>query len=182
MKPTGKAALLRQLESRVEQHLQTITSRIQNLDQEVLLKPAAGGGWSIAQCLEHLNSYGRYYLPEIEAGLAGAKPDATAAATFTSTWLGNYFTHMMEPGVKKYKAPKDHRPAATLDATAVVATFIEQQELLLQYLRRSEQVNLDKIRVPVSIARWIRLKLGDVFRFLIAHNERHIQQALRHLQ
>ncbi|WP_118951793.1 DinB family protein [Taibaiella helva] len=180
MKPILKSDLLHSLEQRVEQHLQITTARLQNLKPEQLLQPAPDGGWSIAQCLEHLNSYGRYYLPEIEKGLSRARP--VTADTFTSTWLGNYFTRMMEPGAKKYKAPKDHRPAPDLDAVAVIATFIEQQETLLAYLRQAGAADMDKVRIPISIARWIRLKLGDVFRFLVAHNERHMQQALRLLK
>lgn len=180
MKPILKADLLNSLEQRVEQHLQLTTAQLQNLEPERLLRPAPDGGWSIAQCLEHLNSYGRYYLPEIDKGLRQAKP--TEKNTFASSWLGNYFTRMMEPGPKKYKAPKDHRPAPALDTAAVIATFVEQQEALLAYLRRARQIDMEKIRIPISIARWIKLKLGDVFRFLVAHNERHMQQALRHLK
>ncbi|WP_118973026.1 DinB family protein [Taibaiella koreensis] len=179
MKPTKKTALLQRLEQRVEQHLLTTTAQLQNLETKRLLQQRQDGGWSIAQCLEHLNSYGRYYLPAIEKGLRQAAP--ATKDTFTSTWLGDYFTRMMEPGVKKYKAPKDHRPAPELDAATVVATFIGQQETLLACLRKAQEIDMDKVRIPISIARWIKLKLGDVFRFVVAHDERHIQQALRQL-
>ena len=41
----------------------------------------------------------------------------------------------------------------------------------------SKNVNLDKIKTAISISKLIRLKLGDTFRVLIYHNERHIKQA-----
>lgn len=181
MKPVKRDQLIQQLETRVEQHLREVISRFQNMKDTLLLKPAANGGWSIAQCLDHLNGYGDYYLPQIEKGLKTFK--GIPSPIFKSSWLGNYFTKMMEPatGTKKIKAFKSHIPSADLDAHAVVAKFIHQQELLLQFLKQAAQADLNAIRIPISIAKWIRLKLGDTFRFIIAHNERHLQQAKRNL-
>lgn len=48
-------------------------------------------------------------------------------------------------------------------------------------LRKAQATDINATRVPVSISKRIRLKLGDTFRFLIAHNERHILQAKKHL-
>ena len=50
---------------------------------------------------------------------------------------------------------------------------------MLLLLHQARRINLAKIRIPISIATYIRLKLGDVFMFLIAHNIRHIKQAER---
>jgi len=182
MKPTSKAHFLDRLEGRVEQHIMEAVSHFQNLPERILLQPAKDGGWSIAQCLDHLNGYGDYYLPQIKKGLDGRK-SRSFKSTFKSSWLGSYFTRMMEPdtGKRKMKAFKNHIPSPHLDAYAVVAAFIQQQETLLQYLKQAREADLNAIRIPVSIAKFIKLNLGDVFQFLIAHNERHIRQAKRHL-
>ena len=82
--------------------------------------------------------------------------------------------------MKKYKAIKGHIPVKDLHAASVVARFIDQQEELLLLLRKAGHSNLNK-RIAVTISPLIRLKAGDVFRFLVAHNERHLQQALRNL-
>lgn len=182
MRHVSKDQLLDLLEEQVEQHLRQCVEQFQNLSEDILLAPAVNGGWSIAQCLEHLNSYGKYYLPKIQEGLtkSQSKPNVE---TFRSTWLGRYFTRMMDSqtGTKKYKAFKGHIPDQNLDAHAVVAEFIQQQEVLLSYIRQARHVDLNCIRVPISILQWIRLKLGDVLQFLIAHNERHIVQAQRNI-
>ncbi len=179
MKAKSKSELLQTLEARVERHIETAAGIFQNLTEEKLLQPAANGGWSIAQCLDHLNRYGDYYLPEIAKKLSAAK--GKNPGTFKGSWLGSYFTNMMEPatGKKKIKAFKAYIPPPQLDAYAVVATFINQQEQMLSFLEQSRHADLDGLKIPVSIARWIRLKLGDVFQFVIAHNERHVQQAIR---
>ena len=66
--------LLGTIEEQVESHVNDAVKIFQNLPGEVLLRPAANGGWSIAQCLWHLNSYGDYYLPKIKSGLAKKYP------------------------------------------------------------------------------------------------------------
>jgi hypothetical protein len=179
MKTVNKTILLDSLEATVERHLQEVVHNFQNLPDVTLLRPAANGGWSIAQCLEHLNRYGNYYLPQIKKGLA--THNDPPSATFRSTWLGSYFTKMMQPGKGRMKTFKDYTPPSSLDAHAVVAEFVEQQETLLACLREAHNANLNKIRIPISIARFIRLKLGDVFQFIIVHNERHLLQAKRNL-
>lgn len=182
MKAVSKSKLLSSLEQEVEKHLAEAVDVFQNLPEEILLKPAPDGGWSIAQCLAHLNSYGRFYLPAITYAIHHPRGKATNEA-FKSGWLGNYFTQMMQPGAstKKYRSPKAHSPAPHLEARAVVAEFILQQEQLMNCLRKARATDINATRVPVSISKWIRLKLGDTFRFLIAHNERHMLQAKRHL-
>lgn len=182
MKAVNKAQLLDSLEDKVEQHIQEAVRVFQNLEEEVLLKPAENGGWSIAQCLHHLNSYGDFYLPRLQTAFADQQA-AAVAETFKSTWLGNKFIRMMAPetGRKKYKAAKIHQPPALLEAQAVVREFIRQQEELILLLRQARKADLDSNRIPVSILKWLRLKPGDVLQFLVAHNERHVQQAKRNL-
>lgn len=182
MKGQNKSHLLETLEARVENHLETAISLFQNLPEPSLLQPAANGGWSIAQCLDHLNRYGDYYLPEIEKKIQAGQDKNSEF--FKGSWLGSYFTRMMEPetGKKKVKAFKAYIPPVQLDAYAVIATFIQQQEEMLGYLNAAKTVDLDALRIPVSIAKFIKLKLGDVFQFVIAHNERHIQQAKRNIE
>lgn len=170
--------LLSSLEDQVERHLSMAIGKYQNLSAGELSRRPADGGWSIAECIWHLNSYGDYYLPQIEKGLADG---ATAMTTFTSTWLGAYFTRIMKPGAKmsKMKAFKDHIPPPGIHPHHVVAEFIRQQETLLQLLRSARTVNMNRIRIGISILPWLKLRVGDVFQFLIAHQERHIQQAER---
>jgi hypothetical protein len=128
--------------------------------------------------LEHLNSYGRYYIPAIEKSLQQNKP---ATEFFKPGFIGDYFTKMLSPSEKgtvryKMKAPKDHRPSPLLDHQPVIQTFLSQQQTLLELLEKAKKKNIGRIRTPISISRFIKLKLGDTFRFLIAHEQRHFVQ------
>ena len=178
-----KTKLLDQLEEQIELHIKTAIKDFQNLSEEILLKPAENGGWSIAQCLEHLNSYGRYYLPAIHKGLQKQR-EFTQVEKFKSSWLGNYFKKIMDPvtGKKKFKAIKGHIPEVNLKAYGVVAEFIQQQETLLKYIADARKKDLNNIKIPISISKLIRLNLSDTFQFIVAHDERHLQQAGRGLK
>jgi hypothetical protein len=143
-------------------------------------------GWSANECLQHLNSYGRFYLPAIENALSKSQV-VESTPKFSTGWLGNYFTKLMMPDVdgkvsKKMKSPKDHSPKTIIESHLVISEFIDQQEKLLQLLRKAKGVDLNKNRVGISIAPFIKLKLGDVLMFLIAHIVRHTQQAERALE
>ena len=150
----------------------------------VFKKQPSPNAWSAMQCIGHLNMYGDYYLPAIEQAIMQAnKTGNSASAIFTPGWLGNYFTNMMQTspgkGSKKMKAPKNYTITNEGLSDEVIARFIDQQEKLLVLLDKAANVNLNTIRIPISIAPFIKLKLGDVFMFLIAHNNRHVQQAER---
>ena len=53
---------------------------------------------------------------------------------------------------------------------------------MLQLLAAAATVDLNQVRVPISIAPWIRLKLGDTFLFVTAHIERDLLQAERAME
>lgn len=57
--------------------------------------------------------------------------------------------------------------------------FIGQQQQLLKLLQAARMVNLNKVKTRISISRFVKIKLGNTFRFVIYHNQRHILQAKR---
>lgn len=141
--------------------------------------------WSANECLQHLNSYGRFYLPAIESVLSRSEK-RESSTQFSPGWLGNYFTKLMMPGTDgkpstKMNSPKDHAPKTIIESRLVISEFIDQQEKLLALLNTAKKFDLNAVKVGISIAPIIKLKLGDVFRFMIAHQVRHILQAERAL-
>ena len=51
------------------------------------------GSWSILECLEHLNLYGDFYIPEIKRKIESA--NTQPKENFKSGILGNYFAKSM---------------------------------------------------------------------------------------
>jgi len=155
--------------------------------------------WSVLECLEHLNLYGRYYIPEIKKSISAQLSVSSPSVpldefssgqalqrgrpepVFKSGWLGNYFANSMLPKEKlnKMKTFKNMNPLNSKLDKRVIDEFIDQQEEMLRLLEESRKVSLNKTRTAISISKLIKLKLGDTFRFVIYHNQRHMVQALR---
>jgi uncharacterized damage-inducible protein DinB len=180
-------ALLKELHLQIDDLLKTANEQFVPAPREVLLRQPAPEKWSVAQCLDHLNAYSRFYVPAMEkaiqSALTGSLPPAPAA-TFKSGWLGNYFTKMMEPKPNgqqgmKMQAPKAYRPMVDLDAAKVVSEFIEWQQKTKTLLDQAKHVNLQRLKIPTTLGNWLKFSLGDTFRFVIAHERRHMAQALR---
>jgi uncharacterized damage-inducible protein DinB len=138
------------------------------------------GKWSVAQVLDHVNAYNRHYLPVIEKAMIHISKDTNA--WFIPGFWGNYFTRMMMPKNvyeirNKMKTSKTYAPDKGVNVEAVFTEFLQHQHKLLQLLEVARRRNLNTIHIPVLISKLIRLKLGDIFRFLIAHEQRHMIQA-----
>ena len=175
--------LIDDLQQQTESFINKAVTNWQMMPHKQFAYKEAVEKWSANQCLQHLNSYGHFYLPAIEKSIKdAAQKNQSISNTFTSGWLGNYFTNLMLPKEngtisKKMNSPKNHQPKNNADSFAVIAEFIEQQEKILQLLENARNYNLNTIKVPISLSKFIKIKLGDVFLFLIAHNQRHILQA-----
>lgn len=177
MKKYYSISLLNELQHEIRSMIEEST-HLKNEDPGCLMEAPAPGKWSVAQVMQHLNSYGNYYLPAIARSLKKNRP---AKLYFKPGWLGNYFTKLMQAAPdgrikNKMQSPKDHRPETQPDWLPVVNTFLSQQQQLLELLEQAKQKDIGTIRVPISISRFIRLKLGDTFRFLVAHEQRHFIQ------
>ena len=168
------------------EHLETDTrqimvnlKRLRQQDPELLLQQPAPGKWSVAQVIEHLNTYGRYYLPKLSEAISNSR--FSANAYFSTGILGAYFSNSMKPKPdgtipNKMKAFKNHSPGTDIDAKTALDEFEQQEILLLQLLDKARSTDIGKRRIPVSIAPFIKLKIGDALAFLIAHHERHFLQ------
>ena len=134
--------------------------------------------WSILECIEHLNLYGKFYLPEIENRISLAKTYHNGH--FKSSWLGDYFVNMIKASnTKKIKATKQMDSTGSDLSLSTIHQFVKQLELLDSLLVKAENINLSKVKTAISLTKFIKLRLGDTLRFLVYHNERHILQAKR---
>jgi len=144
--------------------------------EKLNLKPNAER-WSILECIEHLNRYGDFYIPEIRKRIENSA--YKKSETFKSGILGNYFAKSMLPKEKlnKMKTFRSMNPNNSSLESSVLDTFIHQQESMLELLTKARNTNLTKVKTAITISNWIKLRLGDTFRFVIYHNLRHVVQA-----
>lgn len=152
----------------------------QNSDQTKLAYSPDKEKWSVMQVLEHLNAYSRHYLPKIEKELAIVTEGNNGI--FTSGYWGDKFTKMMKPTnvyqiKNKMKAMKAYTFTNNLNIQAVLKEFMAHQDQLIKLLELAKSRDLNNIRIPITLTSMIKLKLGDMLRFLIAHEQRHMIQA-----
>lgn len=174
-----KSKLIQNLLLLTEQNIKS-AQKFKSLSIEQLNQKPNPEQWSILECLEHLNLYGDYYLPAIEKTMRDVKNES-ASVMFRSGVLGNYFANLMLPKengqLKKMKSPDDKNPVHSQLGYTTIERFLKQQELLKKLLDLGKTKDLTKLKTPISISKWIKLRLGDTFRFVVYHNQRHIAQA-----
>lgn len=177
MAAINKKQLILDMETDVNRSLQQLEV-LQDLQDEVLLRQPEPGKWSVLQVLAHLNGYNEFYLPVFEKAINSKR--LSVATSHKPGWLGDYFTKLMQPKddgtlAKKMSAPKDYTYTPELDREKVMNEFRDGQRQLLLLLDKAQNADLN-VRIPISISKWVTLKLGDGFRFLIAHQVRHFLQ------
>lgn len=172
--------LLTELINRSKQVLSTV-SDYRSMNEELLNRKPDTESWSKLECLEHLNLYGDFYLPEIERNILQAKRPSWYI--FKSGVIGNYFVKLMQPKengtIKKMKSPADKNPSQSDLSVTTVDRFLKQIEHLLRLLEMAKRVDLTRTKTSISISKMIKLRLGDTLRFYVYHIERHVAQAER---
>jgi DinB superfamily len=133
--------------------------------------------WSIAQCLDHLNS-GWRALPKLDRLIQGAiESGIRGDGPYRHPLLGRLYLRFTEPPPKiRVPAPKKVRPAPNPPAD-VVPRFVELQEEILKRVLAADGLDLGRIRTSSPITRRFRMSLGQWFAFLAAHERRHLWQA-----
>lgn len=180
MKLTSEKLLQNLLEI-TRENLNTVEN-LKNQPIEILNWKHDSESWSALECIEHINRYGDFYIPEITNRIKASKHKSSEI--FKSNWLGKYFSKMVSynENLNKMKTFKSMNPLNSKLNTQTLEKFINQQHQIIELLDKSKFINLDKTKTAISISKLIKLKLGDTFRVLIFHNERHIKQAEKALK
>lgn len=149
-------------------------------DAQFAWQPAPGS-WSVAQCIDHLNSTAREYLPMMDEGIADAiRRGLYAAGPYTYNWIGRTIVWMFQPETRlRSRAPKAFLPPVGRPRHDVMAAFRAYQVQYIDRLRQANGLDLARARVASPVTRWIRMPLGSSFAMTIAHERRHLQQARR---
>lgn len=144
-------------------------------------KPSADR-WSAAECLEHLCRYGDHYLPVFRQALADSKLDPEP--TFRNGMLGGAFVRTMKVGDdatpgRTMRSPKGWNPTGEGFRPDVLLAFLDQQEDFLKVIAAARSTDICRVKIPLSIAPWIKIRMGDMLAALVYHNQRHLAQAQR---
>lgn len=179
-----KIATAHDLQARLTTLLDTVEREFAHLSDEQLRWKPAPGRWSVVECLQHLNLAERYYIRNIQhkvdkLGLVQTNP---TDQTIESDWIGKLFSYAVDPQANvKIPAPGLVRPrhADDLHPASVLAQFLELQTLLRDLLGKAVYLDWNRDRLATLFGNWLTIRVGDALRMLVAHTERHLNQAMR---
>lgn len=148
-----------------------------------LTRPAPGGGWSVAECLDHVAVTAEKYLPALRQALeTGRAEGRTGEGPFRYGFLARTFIWAIEPPVRmRVKAPATFIPRPQPDVAAALAAYLAQHAELHKLLLQADGLDLAAIRVVSPANDKIKLPVGAVIGILTAHARRHLWQARRAL-
>lgn len=137
--------------------------------------------WSIAQCLEHLINSHDAYTPDLQRITAG---------TFTMNWWEKYspfsracgrmmINNLQEEVKRKMTAPKKIQPTTSNFGMEIMENYDKSLDSFLEYIANCRGVDIDKTIITSPILAIVTYSLRDAFQFLLQHEHRHLNQAVR---
>lgn len=136
------------------------------------------GGWSVGQCLDHLNRMNRLYFGAIRDALSRAQRRRAPVTTpLASSWFGNWFAASMEPGTRKFRAPGKAVPRPSATRAEVTSEFGRGLDEIEAALKDAATIDLNRPTFASPFFSLSRVRAGTGFRILLAHMRRHLQQA-----
>lgn len=166
-----------------QQAMDEVRTLIEGVDNETLNTPEAPGKWSMLQCIEHISRATQVYNDNISAKLNNGQLQPAAAA-YKGHWKGRMFAKMNapKPGGEipmKLKTFKSMEPPEQLNSKEVVSRFYTIHETLVSIIDQSRSINIDKAKVATALGPMVKLRMGEAYRFILAHTQRHLVQLAR---
>ena len=142
-------------------------------------KPSADR-WSVGQCFDHLLTSHEGYFPVIDSVLAGKKRTFWESMPLLPGLAGKLLIKSLDPAnTRKIKAPKRFEPAQSDIQSSVISDFVDQQGRIVEKMRATEHLDLEKIVITSPAVAAVTYSLMDAYRIIVVHGQRHFQQAKR---
>jgi hypothetical protein len=154
------------------------------LTEEQLNWRTAPGSWSPGECMLHVNQANRLFLEAMEKRIRAARERGLLRdGPFRYGWLERWFVREMEPPPRRHmQAPRIFRPQPRRAGASDVAELGRLLERAVALMRAAKGIDLAQVRVPSPVSPLIRWQLGAAFHIIVAHTDRHLQQAERVMQ
>lgn len=141
----------------------------------------ASGGWSVAECIAHLNLTAEAYLPLLRDALERARMTGGGApARFRLGLVGWLIHRMAGPGSRtRIKTSAAFVPSADADAEQICSRFDRLQAEQIALLRGADGLPLHRVKVGSPFSDRVRYNTFAAFAIQAAHQQRHMDQAER---
>ncbi|WP_436517884.1 DinB family protein [Ekhidna sp. To15] len=138
--------------------------------------------WSALEVVSHLNRVYEIYLDNFESAISGA-PDLPIDETldYQSTLLGRISIYIMKPRGRKrrfkMKTFDFFNPISEPENKhATIDLFLKNKATFNDLIKQARNKNLKNIKMPTALGEKMKFYVPECFRFILAHEERHIVQ------
>lgn len=173
-----KIAMFRSsLKDGYKEQYRRIEDRCGGLNAEQLAFQPDEKSWTIGQCLYHIWITNDKYLSKLSVAMRASKHTEPADQDYDSNWMGRKFIGMIGPtGGENTPVPKQLVPILERVPEDIVQRCLDQLVGIEEFLKQSEGMDLMKTKMTSPVSALLKLQLGDVFKALQLHNERHLNQ------
>ena len=148
-----------------------------NIDQ-LTWQPAAGEGWSILECLDHIAISDTSYLDAMQTAIGNARPGSSAGVFRTAGLPSAMFTQFQEPPPRrKAPAPVKLSPHPTLNPEGILPEFLKTMERLTSVVTSTAGKDLNSVRFRNPVFPLLRFTVASGLLIAAAHGRRHLWQA-----
>jgi uncharacterized damage-inducible protein DinB len=152
-----------------------------NISLEQLNWKPSSANWSIAQCLEHLIIADSSYFSDLKKIIEGTYKMSfwNRYSPFTGLCGRIMKGRLQEQVKKKMIAPKIIQPQASEKNLDIIENYHKNLDTFLELISNCKNVDIDKTIITSPTIPIVTYSLRDAFSFLVQHEHRHINQAIR---
>lgn len=174
---------LAEMHARLMNSIERAESLAADLNEHQLNWKPTGDQWSIAQCYEHMLVGADLYVEKLRPAIGRAKEKHYDIQTETQprhTFAGRLILKAVEPNTKRtMSSPKIFAPTQSGISPDIVRRFIAGHKALADLIAHCDGLNFNRIKLSSPVAMIIRINAADAIEILVAHAERHLNQAER---
>lgn len=159
---------------------------VDGLSDEAFNRKPAPDAWSAGECVVHLNTIAKAYLPELEAAVAKGGP--RGEGPFRYGWVARKFVDMLRPGSRSIstapamKPPPSEGVRSDIDMDRALGRFRTDVDRFLALIDKADGLDLAKVTIRSPFLKLLKLPIGAAFEALGVHAVRHVMQAERAVQ
>ena len=137
--------------------------------------------WSIGECLQHLMLSHLSYFPVLKEIAEGSFKMGfwERSSPLTNFWGKTMKNQVQEQVKRKMIAPRMIQPTKSEFHIVLLDRYQENLEEFLTLISQCKEVDLDKTIIASPMLAIVTYNLRDAFQFLLQHEHRHINQAIR---
>lgn len=156
-----------------------VNSLVKDIDESAFNRRHLKKGWSIAECIYHLNVTGFDYTSQIEKGLEKAQTkNLIRKGPYKYSWFGRIFISNIEPPVRfKGKSPVRWQPQSGLPKDKTINDYNLLQDRWIELLDKSKGFDISKVKLPSPATKLLKFSIFEMFHVNAAHQRRHLWQA-----